>query len=287
MVACLLRRPRDGEPLTVSVSGCAAIEATKTRPSGDVVDERWTLRCPGGLTGRTVAVEGLSRTRAEVIARVRDRGDRARTRILTADDPTWTIDQEPAPPGALAYLPLGIAHILGGPDHLLFVVGLVAVIGRRRRALLLAITAFTLAHSLTLALAVLGIVAAPRRAVEAVIALSLVLLAVELTRPRATLTTRAPWIVALACGLVHGFGFAGALAELGLPADDRAGALALFNVGVELGQLAVIATLWLAAAALRRRVSAPLARALAAYAIGVAGSYWLLDRLLPMLAAVT
>ena len=152
-----------------------------------------------------------------------------------------------------AYLWLGIEHLVFGIDHVLFVIGLVYLIPSRW-ALLKTVTAFTLAHSITLALSVLEVVRVPQGPVEAVIALSIVFLARELLLPaeqRSHLTGKRPWIMALLFGLLHGFGFAGALADIGLPRDQLATALLLFNVGIEVGQLMIIGALLVMLGALR------------------------------------
>ena len=183
------------------------------------------------------------------------------------------------------YLVLGIEHILGGIDHLLFVLGLVVIVGFEHR-LFWTITAFTLAHSITLACSVLGVLALPQGPVEAVIALSILLLAVELSRgdERASLTRRAPAFVAFVFGLLHGFGFAGALRDIGLPEGQVPVSLAAFNIGVEIGQLGVVAIAWLVALALRRVDASTRARltTLFTYALGCGAAYWAIERSLAL-----
>jgi hypothetical protein len=187
---------------------------------------------------------------------------------LTPSRPRW---RAAVPPGPGEWLPLGLRHALTGADHLLFVAGLVVLV-ERLRPLLLAITAFTLAHSLTLAAAALGALVLPQAPVEACIALSLVLLAVELTRPA---PTGPAWRLAAGFGLLHGLGFAGALAGVGLPVEQRAVALLGFNVGIELAQLAVVAVMILPARLLRRRGW----QRAAAYGVGPLGVAWMLERI--------
>ena len=185
------------------------------------------------------------------------------------------------------YTLLGIEHILTGIDHLLFVAGLLLLVQGARR-LLLTITAFTLAHSLTLALSVLGWVRLPREPVEAIIALSIVLLAVEnvyLKRGQAGLTSRYPWLVSFLFGLVHGLGFASALGELGLPQSEVPQALLFFNLGVEAGQLMFVAA-WLVLVWIwsKLRLSLPQRLVLAPhYALGSIASFWFLQRTLAIL----
>lgn len=181
-------------------------------------------------------------------------------------------------PIARDYTRLGVEHILSGFDHLLFVLA-VTILVRRRRALLYAVTAFTLAHSLTLAATVLGWLTLPSAAVETTIALSIVLACTECLRPPDSLAHRAPWLVTFAFGLLHGMGFASALLETGLPAEHVPSALLFFNVGVELGQLAAIAA-FLAAGWLVTRLKKRPAWSTRAfiYALGVTAAYWSLDR---------
>lgn len=185
------------------------------------------------------------------------------------------------------YLGLGVKHILSGIDHLLFVVGLLLLVSGARR-LFMTITAFTLAHSLTLGLSVLGWLALPQEPVEAIIALSLVLLAVEnvnLQRGQSGLASRYPWLVAFVFGLVHGLGFAGALGEMGLPQAEVPPALLFFNIGVELGQMAFVVAWLLVAQGLKLlRIGLPARWSLAPhYALGIIASYWFLERTLAMM----
>ena len=177
---------------------------------------------------------------------------------------------------------LGIEHILTGPDHLLFVFGLLLLLATTTGLLVQTITAFTLGHSITLSAAALGLTSVPSRPVEVLIAVSVLALAVELARDsdRPTLMRRFPWVIALGFGLLHGFGFAGALAEAGLPPGDIPLALVSFNAGIELGQLAFVATV-LAAAALAARwlpALAPRAHRPAVYGMGILAAFWCFER---------
>lgn len=190
---------------------------------------------------------------------------------------------------ARKYAWLGMGHILGGIDHLLFVVGLLLLVKSLKR-LIVTITAFTLAHSITLALSVLGWLKLPSEPVEAIIALSIVLLAVEIVnhhRGKIGITARFLWLISFVFGLVHGLGFAGALGELDLPPADVPAALLFFNLGVEAGQLVFIAALLLLAWPIRKaKLQLPPKLALAPhYALGIISAYWLLDRTLAMLPA--
>ncbi len=259
-----------------------------TEPHGmirdDAYQERWTFRCPGGLGGQTIRISGLASTSTDVLVRItrRDGGTQS-TRVLPKS-PSFVVEDSPRPLSvAQTYLVLGVEHIGLGIDHLLFVLGLLLVVGRRRRVLVKTITAFTVAHSITLALATLGFVHVPGAPVEAVISLSIMFVAAEALHARAGqpgLTARSPWVVAFVFGLLHGFGFAGALTQVGLPQTAIPVALVLFNLGVELGQLAFVAVmLGLAALLLRWRERWPAwVEALPPYAIGGCAAYWTLQR---------
>jgi hydrogenase/urease accessory protein HupE len=256
--------------------------------SGRVVS-RWVVDCgPGGLDGRTIGVDGLEQGSNDVLVRWSPRGEETQTVVLNRESRKFEpggVDEAPANAWSVAktYLIIGVEHILLGFDHLLFVFGLLLLV-RERRTLVATITAFTIAHSITLALSSLGVLTLSQAAVEAVIAASLMLLAVEVVRLQkgdVGWTARAPWSVAFAFGLLHGFGFAGALAEIGLPEGELPVALAAFNVGVELGQLGVVAVWVLAAEAVRRvEWERPdwLPRA-AAYVVGLPAAYWMIERI--------
>jgi len=246
--------------------------------------ERTTIACNGGLVGRTIGIDGLSTTMTDVLVRSVRADDSVQVARLMPSAPTFVFE---AVPGSLevarAYTALGVEHILGGIDHLLFVLGLLFIV-RNKWVLVKTITAFTVAHSVTLAAASLGLVQVPQAPVEAVIALSILFLASELAKQdhgHAGLMERYPWVVAFTFGLLHGFGFAGALREVGLPVSDIPMALFTFNVGVELGQLMFVGTALLAMAALRRlfpRVPA-WAQSMPAYGIGATAAFWWLQRM--------
>jgi len=247
---------------------------------------------PGGLAGARVGVAELPRGGVQVLLRYQRQGALAFEAMLDDTVPTRTLPTEVTKSAVFSrYVELGVRHILSGFDHLLFVLGLLLLVKGRRR-LLGTITSFTLGHSITLALATLGLVHVPARATEATIALSILLLAVELTRrpsatgdatPRESLTRRFPWLVAALFGLLHGLGFAGALSEIGLPAGAVPQALFAFNVGVELGQLVfVVAALSLGALLARApRLAAHRTRTVGValpYVLGVSASYLLIQR---------
>ncbi len=250
-------------------------------------DSAFRLDCgPSALRGSRLSVRGLDGRNADVLVRVELSGGRISTGVLRSDSDAVQIPSPDAPTSSWGVLRqhvgLGVRHIFGGIDHLLFVLGLL-LIATRTRLLLATLTAFTIAHGLTFALSVTRVVQAPPAPVEALIALSILLLAVELGRPRGappTWTARAPWAVAFAFGLVHGLGFAGALAGLDLLADRAPLALLGFNLGVEAGQLAFVALMLAPRALLSRWILPrwPGARRAPAYAMGAISVAWTLER---------
>jgi len=219
-----------------------------------LVERRWIDAGRGGLAGKRIEFPGLQLTITDVLVRVELLDGRSWTSIARPSQPWMEIAA--APSGwqvAGSYLVLGVEHILGGVDHLLFVLALVLLV-RGWKRLVGTITAFTVAHSITLAAATLGFVSVPGPPVEACIALSIAFVASEIVRARQGnpgMAEHWPWLVAFTFGLLHGFGFAGALAELGLPQGALAWSLLGFNVGVELGQLAIVALFLPVAFALR------------------------------------
>ena len=204
--------------------GCRARSEPQTSDEDTGIVMRWEIDCAGGLVGQTLRVEGIAASQANVLLRLVLADGRSIRHVLTAEQPSFVV---PVREGALdvlaSYGRLGVEHILTGVDHLLFVLGLVLLVGGGRR-LLETVTAFTLGHSVTLALAILGIVRVPQQPIEAGIAFSIYVLAVELAPSGAarkqSLLARAPWLMAGLFGLLHGLGFAGALAQVGLPQDD-------------------------------------------------------------------
>lgn len=248
----------------------------------------WTVRSPKPLSGQTLRIEGLDQTITDVLVQVSLSDGRHIDAVVKPQHPTLDLQLDAAAaPAAPAYLKLGVEHILTGADHLMFVLGLLLLVGVNWR-IVKAVTAFTVAHSLTLTAAALGWVHVPSAVIESLVALSIVFVAVELIpRPgrEDTLTRRHPWVVAFVFGLLHGLAFAGALAEIGLPPHTVAMSLFLFNVGVEIGQLAFIGVAILAILGLRwLRARAPWslaapARLAPAYAIGSFASFWFIERL--------
>ncbi len=245
--------------------------------------ERWGVRCAGGLEGGMITVDGLASAGTDALIRVERLDGSAQVTMLTADSPSVTVQRAPAwTQVAWTYLILGVEHILLGIDHLLFVLALLFLVQGWRRVIV-TITAFTVAHSITLAAATLGFVHVPQAPVEASIALSIVFVACEIVRSRAgraNIAERWPWLVAFVFGLLHGFGFAGALREVGVPEDAIPIALLFFNVGVEVGQLVFIAAV-LGVIALLRRVPGTMPAwgwRVAVYGIGSIAMYWTLER---------
>ena len=271
---------------------CRNSEATSSFAGGAYI-ERWRAVCDGGLEDGTIAIDGLAATRTDVLARVEYSSGRTQTVRLTPSQPEFKLMGTAGPAAVVrTYFKLGVEHILLGFDHLLFVLALLFLVAGWRR-LVATITAFTMAHSLTLAAATFGWVQVPQAPVEAVIALSIMFVAVEILhhqKGKAGIATRKPWIVAFIFGLLHGLGFAGALREVGLPDDAIPLALAFFNVGVEAGQLLFVATVFLLFqlfgqlmnrhGAIAEHPSLPGAAVSrpASYVIGTLAAFWLIER---------
>lgn len=256
-------------------------------PEGCTADEN-LLRCDrGGLRGE-LGMEGVGRRYSAVILKLFWLDGQTSVHTLTAAQPVVRLygsadDRRGFGEIAMAYLVLGVEHILTGIDHLMFVLGLLFLVGFQRR-LIATITAFTLAHSLTLGLSALGCLALRPAPVEATIALSIMLAAGEALHTRPTLSRRWPALVAFLFGLVHGLGFAGALKQVGLPQNHLSVALLTFNGGVELGQLLVVAVAFVIERTLQRRPAFTLARTPALYAIGGIAAYWSIERVATLLA---
>ena len=261
-------------------------EPTVQELTDSLIERRVIDGGAGGLAGKTIEFVGLEATITDVLVRVQMLDGTYSTTLVRPSKPWIEIYSSR---GSLAvggaFLIHGIEHILFGYDHLLFVFALILIV-RSRRVLLMTITSFTIAHSITLALATLGAVHVPRPPVEAAIALSILLLACEIVRlehGQVSFTARWPWVVAFSFGLLHGFGFASALTDIGLPKGDIPLALFSFNVGVELGQLAFIgAVLSVLTLAKRIRLASAIGhRALpaATYVIGMLAAFWFFERL--------
>lgn len=274
-------------------SACTNVTAPSGSTAGNAYAERWTVRCPGGLSGRRIHIAGLSAIMIDVLVRLERLDGTTQVARLTPAAPSFFVEAAPrATQVAATYTKLGVEHILLGIDHLLFILALVLLVKGTGR-LIATVTAFTVAHSLTLAGATLGWVQVPGPPVEAAIALSIAFVAAEIIRSRrgaAGLTERFPWLVAFTFGLLHGFGFASALSEVGLPQAAIPIALLFFNIGVELGQLLFIASVFAVIAlggyALRQLPpSSPGSRLparawlLPPYAIGSVAMFWVIQRI--------
>lgn len=221
-------------------SQCAPPEQTRQEFTGTATIESWQARCR--LDRGEIRIEGLEQTLTDVFVRLKFADGGEQTRLLRPASTAFALNTDRGNSPAGAYLRIGAEHMLFGWDHLLFVLGLLLLTPVRR--ILWVISAFTAGHSLTLAITALGLLRLPSGPVELLIALSIFFLAVEVVRKRSgktSLTIRQPWIVAAGFGLLHGLGFAGALAAIGLPRGQEIWALLLFNLGVEIGQILFVA----------------------------------------------
>ncbi len=280
-----------GRPMAITArlpESCDARTPGQPVWDGTAYITRWTANCPGGLEGGVIHIDGLDQTSTDVLVRFDFADGVNEAHRLTPSDPSFTVPTKPSSlEVARTYLLLGVEHILFGIDHLLFILALLVLVKGVRR-IILTITAFTLAHSLTLAGATLGFVYIPGPPIEAVIALSIVFVASEILHSRQGkpgLMESYPWVLAFAFGLLHGFGFAGALAGIGLPQNSIPVALLFFNIGVEIGQLLFIAAVFAVIALARqiaRRFNMPRpawAWAVTPYAIGSLAAYWVIQRI--------
>ena len=287
LFSVLFKTPMQGDArLALKALFSARIETVTpivARPTGDAMVQTWRMRTLEPLAGRNVLIDGLQSSLTDALVRV-----------AFADGNTWTTRLTPSEPSAViparqsawsvfvTYLKHGVEHIAFGFDHLLFVAALMLIV-RDWRRLVKAMTAFTVAHSITLTCATMGWLTLPSAAVETMIAISIVVVAAEVVRMQrgqVSLAITSPWIVAFAFGLLHGFGFAGALVELGLPQGDIPLALLAFNIGVELGQLAFITVILTAVYAVRQLVTIPRQAVVgSAYAIGIVAAFWSVERL--------
>ena len=250
--------------------------------------EEWIVKCAGGLTGGTIQIAGLKATMTDVLVRLERLDGTTQVTRLTPTASSFTVEAAPMSTQVAATdLHLGIEHILTGWDHLLYILAMLLLV-RGWRRVVLTMSAFTATHSLTLTAAALGWVHVPQRPVEACIALSILFVASEIVRAhkgQSGLTERWPWAISFTFGLLHGFGFAGALSEVGLPQKAIPVALLFFNAGVEIGQLIFIASICAIAILARngaRKMTLPRpswAWRVPPYAIGAVAAFWFIQRL--------
>jgi hypothetical protein len=307
--AALWKVPGLGENLRLGLyvelpAGCTNVTEPRAMMVNAAFTERWTVKCPGGLTGGTIHIAGLSATMTDVLVRVERLDGTTQVTRLTPSAPSFVVEAAPrALEVARTYTVLGTEHILSGIDHLLFILALLLIclgtgakgrvtklralhlsLDTRHWTLLKTVTAFTISHSITLTLAALGYIHIPQRPVEAAIALSIVFVASEILhgrQGRMGLTARAPWIVAFSFGLMHGLGFASGLSEAGLPDGHIPTALLFFSLGVEAGHFLFIGVvLSLIALSVRVKLPAPRwAQLLPPYAIGGLAMFWVIQRI--------
>jgi hydrogenase/urease accessory protein HupE len=285
----LWKHPAGGE-VQISIAPvfpeeCSFRTSDRQQMTPGAVIVRGTLRCRGGLGGKTIAIAGLEGTITDVLIRLHNADGRLESHLVRPTSPSVTLGgTTSAGQRAAAYLQIGVQHILLGVDHLLFVLGLLLIV-RDRWTLVKTITSFTVAHSITLAIATLGYASAPLPPLNAAIALSILFLGPEIVRVwrgETSFTIRHPWVVAFAFGLLHGFGFASGLTSMGLPQAEIPLALLLFNVGVEIGQLFFVFLILALERAFRTlEIQWPRAVELfPGYAVGSLGAYWTIQRTL-------
>jgi hydrogenase/urease accessory protein HupE len=296
---------------------CHDVQAPTRYATLGALTERRVITCDGGLAGKSVAIDGLEASITDTLVRVQTNDGRTQTHLLKPSSPSFIVPETRSIGGvALEYLFLGVDHILRGVDHLLFVLGLLLIVaagsrveGRgvggqvsgdgfrpssiatRHLTLFKTITSFTVAHSITLGVATLGYASLPVPPLNAVIALSILFLGPEMVRAwrgQTSLTIRRPWLVAFAFGLLHGFGFASGLTDLGLPRAEIPLALLLFNLGVELGQIGFVLLVFALAKSFRLlEITWPgWAELLPGYAVGSLGAFWTMERVTMMFGGI-
>ena len=270
--------------LALDLGGCrVGAEIISQRQEGTLI-QSWQEYCDQALSQSTLAIRNLYPGVSEVLVSITHLDGSVQRFVVRPDNPVVNLGEADSPL-LPAYLELGIEHLLAGLDHVLFVIALMVLITDRWR-LIATITAFTIAHSITLALSTFELLQISQSAVEALIALSLLFMAVEMLSKTPSLTSNYPWLISFGFGLIHGLGFAGVLREVGLPDDAALWALLLFNIGLEIGQLMVVAACLLLAFLIRswwpKITVAPdvsLSNLLPAYFIGPISVWWLLQRL--------
>src|SRR5512139_100298 len=288
----LWKRPTGGEVeiqiAPVVPEGCRLATPDRQQLTPGAVLVRGTLTCEAGLAGKTLRIAGLETTITDVLVRIHHADGRLESHLLRPATPSVTLGGVTSGlQRGLSYVQLGLQHILLGVDHLLFVLGLLLIVANRWM-LVKTVTSFTVAHSITLAIATLGYASAPLPPLNVAIALSILFLGPEIARVwrgGTSFTIRHPWVVAFAFGLLHGFGFASGLTAMGLPKAEIPLALLLFNVGVEIGQVAFVALVVLLERSFRTlEIRWPRwVAALPGYAVGSLGAFWTIQRLAVML----
>ncbi len=258
-------------------------QLNRPNKTGGAIVYSYLLRSEIALPGQRLFIDGLDKTLIDALLTIKYLNGETVSILLQPDKDAIIIPGESKLIDIIkTYTILGIEHILLGFDHLLFVLALILIVNSNWK-IIKTVTAFTLAHSITLSTAALGWIFIPGPPVEAVIALSIVFLALEIVlnlKGKETLTSRQPWIVAFIFGLLHGFGFAGALSDIGLPQQNIPWALGFFNIGVELGQIAFIVVVILITKALNMKKNWPIAtKLIPAYGIGSIACFWLIERI--------
>jgi len=292
----LWKRPLvDNKPMDIYPqlpARCSNLTEPILRPSQSGSIERWLVDCgDAGLTDETIFIEGLSATVTDVLVRIYHVGGGEETHLLRPATASAVVGGSPSGlERVIAYIQLGIQHILMGIDHLLFVLGLLLIV-KSRWMLFKTITSFTVAHSITLAIATFGYASVPLPPLNVVIALSILFLGPEIVRSwrgGTSLTIRHPWVVAFAFGLLHGFGFATGLTNLGLRTAEIPQALLLFNIGVELGQVAFVLLIILLERSFRTlEVRWPRwVQVAPGYTVGSLGAFWVIQRTFILLGGV-
>ena len=289
----LWKRPSGGEVelqlYPIIPKDCSLVIPDHQQLALGAVVVRGTLTCPGGLAGKTIVIDGLQGTITDVLVRLRHTDGRLESYLLHPVSPSVTFGGVTTLASrAFSYVQLGIRHILLGADHLLFVLGLLLIV-KDRWSLIKTVSAFTVAHSITLAIATLGYASAPLPPLNAAIALSILFLGPEIVRTwrgETSFTIRHPWIVAFAFGLLHGFGFASGLTSMGLPEAEIPLALLLFNVGVEIGQLGFVLLILALERSFRvLQVHWPrIVERLPGYTVGTLGAFWFIQRTFILIA---
>lgn len=294
---------RSGQRLNISPGfpvDCYEVGRSLGENTNVALINRWKINCDApGLQAKRVVVHGLDSTMVDVFVEIKFSNGAVQSAILKPGSSLLIVDNRGKDSTMSSYLMLGIEHLLQGFDHILFIVGLVLLV-RTPLNLFKVVTSFTVAHSMTLALATFGIVKLSQASVEAVIALSIMFLAIELLDDQAVdkrensattklrIMRRYPWMITFIFGLLHGFGFAGALSEIGLPQEAAGVALLFFNIGVEVGQLIIVASMLALLAVFNRiKLTLPLlVTRLPVYGIGSLAAFWFIERSLTVLQVV-